>query len=83
MEKKKPRILIIEDDKYSREAIEQLLNAKGCEIISTAGGRGVGEEAGSCTAKKKSRITSPPFSALASTKPAIEFFDCCPLALSS
>jgi len=38
MEKKKPRILIIEDDEYSREAIEHLLNAKGCEIISTAGG---------------------------------------------
>jgi CheY-like chemotaxis protein len=39
MEKKKPRILIIEDDEYSRGAIEHLLNAKGCEIISTAGGR--------------------------------------------
>jgi hypothetical protein len=35
------------DDEYSREAIEHLLNTKGCEIISTAGGRGVGEEAGS------------------------------------
>jgi hypothetical protein len=33
------RILIIEDDEYSREAIEHLLNAKGREIISTAGGR--------------------------------------------
>jgi CheY-like chemotaxis protein len=39
MEKKKPRILIIEDDEYSREAIEHLLNTKGCEIISAAGGR--------------------------------------------
>jgi len=38
MEKKKPRILIIEDDEYSREAIEHLLNAKGCETISAAGG---------------------------------------------
>jgi CheY-like chemotaxis protein len=46
MEKKKPRILIIEDDEYSREAIEHLLNAKGCEIISMAGGRGAGEFAG-------------------------------------
>jgi hypothetical protein len=44
--------LIIEDDEYSREAIVHLFNAKGCEIISTAGGRGVGEEAGSCTADK-------------------------------
>jgi DNA-binding NarL/FixJ family response regulator len=52
MEKKKPRILIIEDDEYSHEAIEHLLNAKGCEIISTAERRGVGEEAGSCTADK-------------------------------
>jgi CheY-like chemotaxis protein len=39
MEKKKPRILIVEDDEYSREAIEHLPNAKGREIISTAGGR--------------------------------------------
>jgi len=39
MEKKKPRILIIEDDEYSRETIEHLLKAKGCEITSTAGGR--------------------------------------------
>ena len=38
MEKKKPRILIIEDDEYSREAIEHLLNAKGFETISAAGG---------------------------------------------
>jgi DNA-binding response OmpR family regulator len=38
MEKKKPLILIIEDDEYSREAIEHLLNAKGCETISAAGG---------------------------------------------
>jgi len=44
--------LIFENDEYSREAIEQILNAKGCEIISTAGGRGVGEEAGSCAADK-------------------------------
>jgi len=38
MEKHKPRILIIEDDEYSREAIEHLLNAKGCETKSAAGG---------------------------------------------
>ncbi len=38
MEKRKPRILIIEDDEYSREAIEHLLNAKGCETKSTAEG---------------------------------------------
>jgi len=38
MEKAKPCILIIEDDEYSREAIEHLLNAKGCETISAAGG---------------------------------------------
>src|SRR5262245_10638089 len=38
MEREKPCILIIEDDEYSREAIEHLLNAKGCETISTAGG---------------------------------------------
>lgn len=38
MEKKKPSILIIEDDEYSREALEHLLNAKGCETISAAGG---------------------------------------------
>ncbi|MGH9939222.1 MAG: response regulator transcription factor, partial [Blastocatellia bacterium] len=38
MEKRKPRILIIEDDEYSREAIEHLLNAEGCETKSAAGG---------------------------------------------
>ena len=38
MEKRKPRILIIEDDEYSREAIEHLLKAEGCETRSAAGG---------------------------------------------
>jgi DNA-binding response OmpR family regulator len=38
MEKKKPRILIIEDDEYSREATEHLLNAEGCETKSAPGG---------------------------------------------
>jgi DNA-binding response OmpR family regulator len=38
MEKHKPRILIIEDDEYSREAIEHLLKAEGCETRSAAGG---------------------------------------------
>jgi len=38
MEKRKPRILIIEDDEYSREAIEHLLNAEGCETKSAADG---------------------------------------------
>ena len=38
MEKRKPRILIIEDDEYSREAIEHLLNAEGCETKSAANG---------------------------------------------
>ncbi len=38
MDKKKPCILIIEDDEYSREALEHLLSAKGCETISAAGG---------------------------------------------
>jgi DNA-binding response OmpR family regulator len=38
MENGKPRILIIEDDEYSREALEHLLNAKGCQTISAAGG---------------------------------------------
>jgi DNA-binding response OmpR family regulator len=38
MEKHKPRILIIEDDEYSREAAEHLLNAEGCETRSAAGG---------------------------------------------
>ena len=38
MKKKKPCILIIEDDEYSREALEHLLNAKGCETISATGG---------------------------------------------
>jgi hypothetical protein len=35
MEKKKPRVLIIEDDEYSREAIEHLLNAKGRRFESS------------------------------------------------
>ena len=38
MEKTKPRIVIIEDDEYSREAIEHLLKAEGCETKSAAGG---------------------------------------------
>jgi len=38
MEKRKPRVLIIEDDEYSREAIEHLLKAEGCETRSAAGG---------------------------------------------
>ena len=38
MVKHKPRILIIEDDEYSREAVEHLLKAEGCEIRSAAGG---------------------------------------------
>lgn len=38
MEKHKPRILIIEDDEYSREAIEHLLKAEGYETRSAAGG---------------------------------------------
>jgi DNA-binding response OmpR family regulator len=38
MEKRKPRILIIEDDEYSREALEHLLNAEGCETLSAADG---------------------------------------------
>ena len=38
MVKHKPRILIIEDDEYSREAVEHLLKAEGCETRSTAGG---------------------------------------------
>ena len=38
MEKLKLRILIIEDDEYAREAIEHLLNAKGYETKSAAGG---------------------------------------------
>lgn len=38
MEKRKPRILIIEDDEYSREALEHLLSAEGCEPKSAANG---------------------------------------------
>src|SRR5215475_5675502 len=38
MEKRKPRIMIIEDDEYSREAVEHLLKAEGCETRSAAGG---------------------------------------------
>ena len=47
MEKPKPRILIIEDDEYSREAIEHLLKAEGCETRSAA--RGV---SGYCAARR-------------------------------
>jgi two-component system, OmpR family, response regulator len=47
MEKRKPRILIIEDDEYSREAIEHLLKAEGCETRSAA--RGV---SGYCAARR-------------------------------
>jgi DNA-binding response OmpR family regulator len=38
MEKRKPRVLIIEDDEYSREAIEHLLKAEGFETRSATGG---------------------------------------------
>jgi DNA-binding response OmpR family regulator len=38
MEKRKPRVVIIEDDEYSREAIEHLLKAEGCETRSAIGG---------------------------------------------
>jgi DNA-binding response OmpR family regulator len=38
LEKHKPRVLIIEDDEYSREAIEHLLKAEGCETRSVIGG---------------------------------------------
>lgn len=38
MEKRKPRVLIIEDDEYSREAVEHLLKAEGYETRSAAGG---------------------------------------------
>src|SRR5215510_5961293 len=47
MEKRKPRILIIEDDEYSREAVEHLLKAEGCETRSAA--RGV---TGYCAARR-------------------------------
>jgi CheY-like chemotaxis protein len=36
MEKSKPNILIIEDDEYSREALEHLLKAEGYETQSAA-----------------------------------------------
>jgi CheY-like chemotaxis protein len=38
MEKRKPRILIIEDDEYSSEALEHLLSAEGCEPMALATG---------------------------------------------
>jgi DNA-binding response OmpR family regulator len=38
MEKRKPRVVIIEDDEYSREALEHLLKAEGCETRSATGG---------------------------------------------
>lgn len=38
MEKRKPRVVIIEDDEYSREALEHLLKAEGCETRSAIGG---------------------------------------------
>jgi CheY-like chemotaxis protein len=38
MEKRKPDILIIEDDEYSREALEHLLRAEGCETRSAPNG---------------------------------------------
>jgi DNA-binding response OmpR family regulator len=38
MEKRKPRVVIIEDDEYSREAVEHLLKAEGCETKSATGG---------------------------------------------
>src|SRR5262252_8037238 len=38
MEKRKPRVLIIEDDEYSREAVEHLLKAEGCDTRSATGG---------------------------------------------
>jgi two-component system OmpR family response regulator len=47
MGKRKPRILIIEDDEYSREAVEHLLKAEGCETRSAA--RGV---SGYCAARR-------------------------------
>jgi response regulator RpfG family c-di-GMP phosphodiesterase len=36
MEKKKPRILLIEDDEYSRQAIEHLLNAISVHCVLAA-----------------------------------------------
>jgi len=38
MKKRTPRVVIIEDDEYSREAVEHLLKAEGCETRSAAGG---------------------------------------------
>jgi CheY-like chemotaxis protein len=38
MNNRKPRVVIIEDDDYSREAIEHLLKAEGCETRSATGG---------------------------------------------
>lgn len=49
MEKRKPRILIIEDDEYSREALEHLLKAEGFETMSAAGG-----VSGYCAARRSS-----------------------------
>ncbi len=36
MERRKPRVLIIEDDEYSSEALEHLLNAEGYEACVAA-----------------------------------------------
>ncbi|HZS04173.1 MAG TPA: response regulator [Blastocatellia bacterium] len=39
MRERKPQILIIEDDEYSREALEYVLKAEGCETQSASDGR--------------------------------------------